>query len=739
MKTLIQRGFILLSIFLIGKNIAYAQAPQAINYQAIARDLNGVEIGNQNIGIQINIRTGSSSGPIVYSETHQATTNAFGLYSLKIGRGVVGVGNFQTIGWSSGNQWLEILLDKNGGTNYISAGTSELLSVPYALYAEKSNTPGPIGATGPAGSNGATGPSGANGATGPTGAAGANGQNGATGPTGAAGANGQNGATGATGAAGSNGPTGPTGANGQNGATGPTGAAGANGQNGATGATGPMGPTGSSSSSNAWALIGNASTNSSTNFVGTTDGQDLVIKTNNEERMRISKTGNIGIATATPDPSALVEMNSTNMGFLTSRMNTSQRNAIANPANGLLIYNTDCDNFNYYNGSQWINMNSGISPAVPGTIAGKVSVCPLTKGETYSITPVIGATSYTWTIPADAKIISGQGTNAIVVDFGNISGNICVTADNQCGSSLAACLPVLLSLPPQSPTAITGISNVCSGQNSVVYHVSPTYFATAYNWTLPSGASLGSANGLDSVVVNFGSTSDNICVDASNGCGTTQQICNYITVNTIPDTVSSIMGPAAMCSGYQTNIGFSVTPVNGASSYTWSSSIGDTIRSGQGTPSVSVDFSNVSGTVCVTSDNVCGSSPQVCHNIAQGGGANAHVINWSGASDFDGYSINISPVFNVSQLTTSFPSAFAHSHGGYLTLYIDLFDANTGNWVNVWSQVICCSNQISMSGINVVFPTLGQVTDINVYSNPGQAQTYHGWTGSDAFTLYGCP
>ena len=117
MKRLLHTVFIFLFVSIGNWGIGFAQAPQAINYQAIARDLNGVEIGNQNIGIQINIRTGSSSGPIVYSETHQATTNTFGLYSLKIGRGVVGVGNFQTIGWSSGNQWLEILLDKNGGTN----------------------------------------------------------------------------------------------------------------------------------------------------------------------------------------------------------------------------------------------------------------------------------------------------------------------------------------------------------------------------------------------------------------------------------------------------------------------------------------------------------------------------------------------------------------------------------------------------------------------------------------------
>jgi hypothetical protein len=168
----------------------------------------------------------------------------------------------------------------------------------------------PIGAgasAGPTGPTGPAGPAGANGATGPTGPAGANGATGPTGPTGPTGANGTAGATGPTGPTGfgigptgptgSQGPTGPAGANGATGAQGPTGPTGANGTNGATGAQGPTGATGPTGSftTNAWLILGNAGTTPATNFIGTTDAQDFVIRTNNVERARVESGGRITV------------------------------------------------------------------------------------------------------------------------------------------------------------------------------------------------------------------------------------------------------------------------------------------------------------------------------------------------------------------------------------------------------------------------------------------------------------
>lgn len=184
----------LLSLFILLSSAMFvcAQAPQMIKYQGVARDANGLLIANDTIAVRFDIHTGTAVGPILYTETHfGVTTNTFGLFSINIGS----IAPFPANLFGAGNEFLEVFV--NFGAGLTSMGTSELLSVPYALYADSSGTPGATGPQGATGAQGPTGASGANGATGPTGAVGANGT---TGPTGAAGANGATGPTGATGA-----------------------------------------------------------------------------------------------------------------------------------------------------------------------------------------------------------------------------------------------------------------------------------------------------------------------------------------------------------------------------------------------------------------------------------------------------------------------------------------------------------------------------------------------------------
>lgn len=179
--------------------VSIAQAPQKLNYQGVARDNAGTELANQSIGLRITIRQGQPNGTISYCESHAVTTNQFGLFAVDIGGGTVILGSMN-INWANGPYFLETELDATGGTNYTSLGTSQLLSVPYALYAETSGNSGATGATGATGDIGPTGPTGA----------GLQGEPGPTGATGATGATGSTGATGATGI-GIQGPTGPTG------------------------------------------------------------------------------------------------------------------------------------------------------------------------------------------------------------------------------------------------------------------------------------------------------------------------------------------------------------------------------------------------------------------------------------------------------------------------------------------------------------------------------------------------
>lgn len=228
----------------------WAQAPQKMSYQSVVRNSTGNLVSNSGVGIRISILQGSSSGTAVFVETHSTNTNANGLASIEIGGGTAVSGSMDAINWANGPYFIKTETDPAGGTNYTISGTSQLLSVPYALYAETSGTPGPQGPAGPQGPQGDPGPEGPAGTNGIDGATGPQGPIGLTGPQGPQGDPGPQGITGPQGPIGLTGPAGPTGATGPQGPigltgpAGPTGTTGPQGPIGLTGATGPQGPTG---------------------------------------------------------------------------------------------------------------------------------------------------------------------------------------------------------------------------------------------------------------------------------------------------------------------------------------------------------------------------------------------------------------------------------------------------------------------------------------------------------------
>ena len=120
----------------------FGQAPQKMSYQSVIRNASGQLITNSNVGIQISVLQGSPAGLAVYIERHTTSTNANGLVSLEIGSGTVIAGNFAGIDWSTGSYFLKTETDPNGSTTYSISGTSQLLSVPYALYAATSGNSG---------------------------------------------------------------------------------------------------------------------------------------------------------------------------------------------------------------------------------------------------------------------------------------------------------------------------------------------------------------------------------------------------------------------------------------------------------------------------------------------------------------------------------------------------------------------------------------------------------------------
>lgn len=124
------------SLLLIGS--AFAQAPQKMSYQSVVRNTTNDLVTNSAIGVQISILQGSPTGVASYIETHTANSNANGLISIQIGGGSPVAGSFSSIDWSNGPYYLKTETDPNGGTTYSISGTTQLLSVPYALYSENS-------------------------------------------------------------------------------------------------------------------------------------------------------------------------------------------------------------------------------------------------------------------------------------------------------------------------------------------------------------------------------------------------------------------------------------------------------------------------------------------------------------------------------------------------------------------------------------------------------------------------
>jgi hypothetical protein len=274
MKNVIQNIFVTL-LFAFGYTATYAQVPQQINYQAVARNTSGAVLQNTPLKVRYSIRNNSATGTIAYRETHSAvTTNEFGLFTAAIGGGTPNTGSFASISWSSGDLYLQVEIDVNNSGSFTDLGAAKLLSVPFALYAANSTA----GATGPTGPAGPTGVGGSG--TGPTGPTGARGITGTTGPTGA-------------GSAGATGPTGPGG--GATGATGPTGARGATGNTGATG-TGTVGATGPTGAQGPTGAAGTGNVSGTTNYIakftpnGTTVGNSQLFET----------TTGVGIGTITP-------------------------------------------------------------------------------------------------------------------------------------------------------------------------------------------------------------------------------------------------------------------------------------------------------------------------------------------------------------------------------------------------------------------------------------------------------
>ncbi len=244
---------IILAVCLLSSLNLKAQAPQSLNYQAVARDNAGAILQNRNVSFRISITHGNG-GLMLYQETHSTSTNQFGLVTLSIGTGSNASGSFELVDWGNVNPWLQVEMDPAGGTAFTNMGTSQLLSVPYALFAARGN-PGPAGPQGLTGETGPAGPQGLQGEPGPQGVEG------------------------------EQGPQGIQGLQGLQGNPGPQGIQGETGPQGLQGIQGEQGPPGQG--------LANGSSPGNTPYW---DGSNWVVNNSNI----YNNGGNVGIGTTTP-------------------------------------------------------------------------------------------------------------------------------------------------------------------------------------------------------------------------------------------------------------------------------------------------------------------------------------------------------------------------------------------------------------------------------------------------------
>lgn len=322
---------------------------------------------------------------------------------------------------------------------------------------------------------------------------------------------------------------------------------------------------------------------------------------------------------STPDSSAMLDVKSTNKGFLPPRMTTAQRDAISSPAIGLLIFNLDCGDYQYFKGPGWISLSNYGLIDPPGTITGNPNPCVFASGIVYSIQPVPNATYYNWMIPGGATITAGQGTNYISVDYGNIGGSVCVTANSDCYNSQPSCLPInLISLINAEITISTSDTSVCQGTQVIL---SADYvnggFAPKFQWKKNNIDIPGATNTTYSYApqhndkISCRMISNAVCVSAPTVYS------NYITLTVkplVPVSVSINASQNPVCFG--SSVTYNALPINGGSSPTYQWKVNsDNVNGATNSTYSYIPLNNDSVQCIITSNDSCIIGSQAYSNI----------------------------------------------------------------------------------------------------------------------------
>ncbi|AKD02728.1 hypothetical protein PKOR_05815 [Pontibacter korlensis] len=303
------------------------------------------------------------------------------------------------------------------------------------------------------------------------------------------------------------------------------------------------------------------------------------------------------------------------------------------------------------------------TPVAPGAITAPTgSFCLGTEGLEYSISPVSGAASYAWTVPADWTITSGQGTTRITVTAGTMAGQVTVSTVNACGNGGTASVDVAPQSIPVTPEISIGSVNPCQD-------VTTTYSVTAnttgnvdsYIWEVPAGWEIVSGHNTNTIEVLVDGTAGTIRVTAVNSCqasGTAEL--EVVPSPAKPVAPEAIVGETGICAG--STVSYTVQNPSNSASYSWTVPQGWEIVSGQGTATVTVRAGQNAGTISVKGVNGCGTTDPASLDVAVMPAEGATVIRDT-STPCEGLSYEVEPVPGATTYTWAVPAGWSITSG----------------------------------------------------------------------------
>ena len=440
-----------------------------------------------------------------------------------------------------------------------------------------------------------------------------------------------------------------------------------------------------------------------TNSCGNSNAQTLSVAVNTIPSQVIAISGSNSVCEGTEEIYSVdnvAGVTSYTWTFPSTWTGTSTTNSIALTPGNLagditVIANNSCGS----SIAQSLNVATNSIPQLSNSIDGSTLMCA-NSSQQYSVDLLANATSYTWVLPNGW--IGNSTTNSITTTA-MTSGTISVTANNNCGSSVAQTIDVVVTTVPDQPSIISGTANTCLGSD-YTYSVTNDLLASSYTWILPSGwVETSITNSITATAVNSGI----ISVFANNTCGSSLAQNLNVTVNEIPTQPDVISGPITVCEA--TSQTYSVPSVSGATSYEW------TLPSGwsgtSSTNSINVT-TGITGQITVRATNSCGSSAirslsvDVLSVPSQPAIISGSTSVCSGTSEV--YSIPVVP--GAISYTWTLPSGW----GGSSTINsINTTVGNSGN-ITVRANNSCGSSTIRTLTVSVTsMPNVTVTADLN--------------------------